>query len=258
MTLQPHAQIEEWWKDRRCKGPHALLNILGRYPVRVQPELINASKALEKALLDTGYPSETGPLGSYNCRTIGGGTTWSLHAYAVALDIDYPSNPYLRGDTSIVEGFTSDPRFRLTERNVDAVEAIRNVEGEQLWRWLGWSSPRGISDTMHFQINTPPDRSEPVNSHFNLGDEDPQWEPELWRLFELAGGVINPNGNSSQIETLMPWHQGVSVRIPMLEDFELLAGFIDANEYSLVKMVENGLYKWGLELAALRERAYRP
>ena len=32
-----------------------------------------------------------------------------------------------------------------------AIEGIKNQQGEQIWRWLGWS----IGDFMHWQINVP-------------------------------------------------------------------------------------------------------
>ncbi len=155
--MASHAQIEAWWTGRRCTGPLESINVLGRYPVRVQPELADATREMDRVLRAAGYPSPTGPTGSYNCRYIGGTTTWSLHAYAVAVDIDYGNNPYLRG-VEIPKGFGTDPRFKLTEAQVDAVEGILNDRGEPIWRWLGWT----IGDTMHFQVDQPPDRCQPA------------------------------------------------------------------------------------------------
>lgn len=151
--MATHRQIEAWWSDRKCSGPHIKLTLNGRYPVRVQPELEDATVALEAAIMDNGYRTPMGPTGSYNCRTIGGSTTMSLHSYAVAIDWDYGKNPYLRG-TRIQRGFKSDYRFELTERQVNAVEAIINDDGDSIWRWLGWT----IGDTMHFQVDVPPDK----------------------------------------------------------------------------------------------------
>ncbi len=146
-----------WWSDRRCEGPHVKVTIMDRYPVRVQSELEAATVEMDRVLKATGYEWPTGPTGSYNCRQIGGSTKWSLHAYAIAIDIDYGNNPYLRGHP-IPRGFVQDSRFQLTEANVDAVEAIRNDRGESIWKWLGWS----IGDTMHFEADVPPDRCQPV------------------------------------------------------------------------------------------------
>ena len=175
--MASHAQIEEWWAGRRCQGPHVSLDLNGRYPVRLQPELEAAGVALSLAITDNGYKSPMGATGSYSCRTIGGSDTWSLHAYAVAIDWDYPSNPYLRG-TRIERGFGTDPRFDLTEEQVDAVEAIKNQWGESIWRWLGWT----IGDTMHVQVDVEPSRCQP----YTTGEDDmpeQQWYQMIDALF---------------------------------------------------------------------------
>jgi hypothetical protein len=157
--MATHKQIEAWWADRRCEGPHVSLNMNGRYPVRLQPELEAAGNALAEAIMTNGYRSPMGATGSYNCRKIGGSDTWSLHAYGVAIDWDYGVNPYLRG-TKIEPGFKNDYRFELTEWQVNAVEAIKNDDGASIWRWLGWT----IGDTMHFQVDVPPDKCQPAST----------------------------------------------------------------------------------------------
>jgi len=259
MTLQPHAVVFEWWKSYLCDSSQLVpLTMNGRYPVRVQPPLVNAAVALSEAIMTSGYRTPMDATGSYFCRKIAGSDAWSLHALGVAIDWSYPTNRYLRGATGIVEGFVTDTRFELTEANVDAVEAIMNEDGEQIWRWLGWSSPRGIADTMHMQVNVAPERCEPVSSHYIIGEPEPGWEPELWRLFELAGGEIDANKNSAQINALFPWHDGVPVNTPMLGDFQLLSSIIGLSDANLQKLVESGIYRFGKELASLRERAYRP
>ena len=182
--MASHAQVEAWWADRRCSGPHVSLTLNGRFPVRVQPELVDATLALSDAIMAGGYRSPMGATGSYNCRKIGGSNTWSLHAYAVAIDWDYGVNPYLRG-TTIEPGFKSDHRFELTEWQVDAVESIVNEHGESIWRWLGWT----IGDTMHFQVDVPPDRCQPTNGadvirRGDSGTDVAKWQNYLNRWVE--------------------------------------------------------------------------
>lgn len=162
------AQIRQWWDGRQCRGPHASLSFLGRFPVRVQPEIVEATKAMEAALRATGYPEPTGPTGSYVCRTIAGTNNYSLHAYALAIDVDYSNNRRFTGPP-LEPGFGTDPRFRITEAQVNAVEGIVNTHGEQMWRWLGWiTNP----DPMHFQINVPPDRCQVAATVF---EEEDMW-----------------------------------------------------------------------------------
>jgi D-alanyl-D-alanine carboxypeptidase len=156
MSNVPHAQIMEWWDGYLCDtSTHESVTLNGRSPVKLQASVVPAAYALEAAIMGSGYRTPMGVTGSYNCRKIGGSDTWSLHAFAIAIDWDYSVNPYLRGET-FPKGFLTDPRFELTEANVEAVEAIVNVYGEQIWWWAG----RTIGDTMHFQIQVPPDRLE--------------------------------------------------------------------------------------------------
>jgi len=157
--MPPHKQIEEWWKDYLCDTDDlAYLDLNGRYPVRVQKPLEAATIALGVKIVDTGYRFPMSLTGSYNCRKIGGSDTWSLHAYAVAVDWDYPVNPYFKG-TTIPRGFGADPRFELSEANITAVESIVNVNGSSIWKWAGYT----IGDTMHFQVDVPPDKCQPVS-----------------------------------------------------------------------------------------------
>jgi len=174
--MATHRQIEQWWSDRKCTGPHVKLTLNGRYPVRVQPELEAATEALSAAIMSNGYRTPMGPTGSYACRSIGGSNTTSLHSYAVAIDWDYGKNPYLRG-TKIKPGFKSDYRFDLTENQVNAVENIKNTDGDSIWRWLGWT----IGDTMHFQVDVPPDKCQP---QLEDGMPKEQWENMIDSLFK--------------------------------------------------------------------------
>lgn len=135
------------------------LRILGRFPVKVHVAARDATLALEAALRATGYEYPTDYIGSLSVRAIAGTSTWSAHAYPLAIDLDYggdnpespdhpgiDKNPHLH--EPIPRGFVSDPRFQITEAQVNAVEAIRTNSGARVWRWLGWS----IGDTMHFEI----------------------------------------------------------------------------------------------------------
>ena len=166
--MASYRQKLEWWTGRRCSGPLASLELLGRYPVRVQPELVDAVAAMHRELVAAGYRNPTGPTGSYSCRKIGGSRLWSLHAYGIAIDLDYAMNPHLR--QSIRRGFDTDPRFLITEAQVAAVESIVNSHGERLWRWLGWT----IGDTMHFEIDVPPDRCD-VEREDEMRVDTPTW-----------------------------------------------------------------------------------
>lgn len=218
------ALVRQWWDFFRCtRGPKidpALVG--GRYPIYVQAEAQDAVAALFVAVQARGYVLDprwpvAGYIGSHRyCPAgIGGktckpsGADCSLHNYSIALDFEYDHNPYLlrewRSYTGNPRATRPDPawlfaRIKLTPEQVYAVEAIRNVQGEQMFTWLGWS----IADAMHFQMNVPPERCEvdwstvagaeeaigmyAIGRGHNLGGEDVSYvQSQLIDLGFLAG-----------------------------------------------------------------------
>ena len=121
---------------------------------------IDAYQALDDVLRRWKFDAGKGDTGAYNPRPITGGTDWSLHAYgpgdeftfwwgskvttALAVDIDWQNNPY-------------GPRLvtNMSRAMVDEIEAIRTVNGKQVWSWGGDYS--GNKDAMHFEIVCTPD-----------------------------------------------------------------------------------------------------
>jgi hypothetical protein len=82
--------------------------------------------------------------GTYNCRYIGGTTTWSLHAYAIALDLNPSKNKFGQCGTDMPQAFVND------------VLALRTGNGKQAFTWGGNWRPCSSADPMHFQIDVSP------------------------------------------------------------------------------------------------------
>lgn len=74
-----------------------------------------------------------------NCRQKVSGGGYSLHAYAIALDLNWKSNLYSR------KLVTDMPRGM-----VNAICAIRTNNGKQVWNWGGFWS--GTKDAMHYEV----------------------------------------------------------------------------------------------------------
>jgi hypothetical protein len=145
------------------------LRLLG-WSTPVNPATVDAWRALEEALVGAGYRAHRAWV--FNCRDIAGQTTRSLHAYGLAVDIDHakptcnvnratPDRRAVRFSTAAtkearcadVARGVADTAF--TAAQVAAVEAIRTVDGHQVFAWGGrW---RTTKDTMHFQINVTPE-----------------------------------------------------------------------------------------------------
>ena len=91
-------------------------------------------------------------------------------------------------------------------------------------------------------------------THFQIGQTYPEWEPVSWWLYMLEGGTIDANGNSGQIQTRLPWK--TNVRLVQAEDFDLVAELVGLSNANRIALTDTGLYRWGKELASLRQKAY--
>jgi len=195
--MASHSQKLAWWGDRICGKGRIDVSFMGRYPVRIQPEMADAVTALEHALMFNGYRLPIDATGSYACRKISGTNTWSLHAVPIAIDVDYPNNPVLRHP--LEPGFGTDPQMTITERQVQAAEAITNTHGEQVWKWLGWRTPH--ADPMHFEIDVPPDRLELDVTYKNvLNVPDADWARNVVDWGIDVGMIINDDEHQDDWE----------------------------------------------------------
>ena len=163
------AQLRTAWRDYECaRHKMRTLRLFG-WDTPVNPNTVDAWRALEQALLTAGYQAHRAWV--FKCRDIGGQQTRSLHAYGLAIDIDH-ARPTCNVNRATPDGravifstaATKDERCRdvrqgradtsFTPAQVAAVEALRTVDGHQVFAWGGrW---RTTKDTMHFQINVTP------------------------------------------------------------------------------------------------------
>ncbi len=200
-------QVRNWWIWYRCSpGQRRLGGFFGRGDtiwesgVYEQAILHDAVSALEEGHLGSGYvPSDDGFIGSRRwcpngiagqiCQADGRGC--SIHNYVAAYDIEYNYNKYIR--TRIREEDFDEPWFpavcKYTLEQVRAVEGIKNLEGEQMWMWLGWA----IGDFMHWQINVPPERTQVDWNTVPGYTVDENMETILIAYVEGAFNAGNPN-----------------------------------------------------------------
>lgn len=155
--------IRSWYPFYRCSsGVLRPEGFFGRHPVYEQEITHDAVTALEQGHYGSRYePEQDGFIGSRrNCpKGIAGaicqesGSGCSLHNYCLAYDVEYNYNRYIRARITPKdfdeEWFPWVCKYTLAQ--VLAIENIRNIQGDQMWRWLGWS----IGDFMHWQINVP-------------------------------------------------------------------------------------------------------
>ena len=124
-----------------CRGVTERVALYGSAVVAVDPRIVEATLALNDVLARWDYRTRRADTGAYNCRKITGGKGYSLHAYGIALDINWNTNPYGTTKTDMPRGM------------VDEIEAIRTTAGLPVWEWGGdWRTP----DTMHYEIAASP------------------------------------------------------------------------------------------------------
>jgi hypothetical protein len=148
------SQIRAYWAPR-CTGPFATVSLYGAGKVTVDAAIVSAVKALDKVLIAYSYETRRIDTGAYNCRSNTSGTGWSMHAYGVAVDINWQSNPYSRVlRTDMLRNGDGKMPHRIC--------MIRTNNGRQVWNWGGFWT--GNKDAMHFEIVcTPADLRTGIN-----------------------------------------------------------------------------------------------
>lgn len=142
MAYASTSTIRAWWAPA-CTGPWATVSLNGYGKVSVRPAIVEATKALNTVLKAYRYSTRAGDTGAYNCRRITGGTGYSLHAYGIALDINWTTNPY---SSTLRTDMLRPGDHQMPYR----IQAIRTNSGKQVWRWGGTYS--GSKDAMHYEV----------------------------------------------------------------------------------------------------------
>jgi hypothetical protein len=136
--------------------------------------IVNASVAdamveIFRVMFDTGFPLEevriiapeeleAPPTGDGNvttvfvCRPVTGGTSWSQHAYGLAIDINPFHNPYVKGELVLPELATvyADRSLALPGMIVEGDPVVQAFDAIG-WGWGGrWTT---LTDPQHFSAN---------------------------------------------------------------------------------------------------------
>lgn len=178
--------LRSLWARYQCKagGEWSSPTVFGKAIGGVPTILVPAFNALEQALEVSGYhPPHGDSVWAYNCRMIAGTSSYSLHSYGLAIDIDPAANPFTEGD----------PYSGLFKKHhVDAVLGIKTSSGRNLWAWGGnWSKP----DRMHFQIDNTPTDCQPDWSTVPEPEEDDDVTPaDIAAIAEAVEAKLREKG----------------------------------------------------------------
>lgn len=134
-------QLRQAWAPACDPAQLAIVELVQGVRVECRRTAATAMQALGRVIEAHGYNVRRGDTGSYNCRPITNGTGHSLHAFGIALDINWNTNPF-RKDNVLV---TDMPKVMVTN-----ILRIRTNSGKQVWGWGG--NYRTVKDAMHFEI----------------------------------------------------------------------------------------------------------
>lgn len=131
-------QKREWWADWRCNPLQmdavAFPGVDRDWHLPVADAAVPAFELFAGLMQKHDYLFREVSGGTYNCRYIGGTTSWSLHAYGIAIDLNPSKNPFGTKTHNFPQDF------------------IEEVMATGLFRW-GYV----FSDPMHWEIDVPPE-----------------------------------------------------------------------------------------------------
>jgi hypothetical protein len=137
------SQLRSAWAPPCAASTFVTLNLNGEGRVTVDPRMREAVTRLNDVLVKWNYFTRKNDTGAYNCRQITGGSGYSLHAYGIALDINWSTNPY--GPNLVTD---------MPQGMVNEITALKTNNGKRVWEWGGsWS---GNKDAMHYEVDCTP------------------------------------------------------------------------------------------------------
>jgi hypothetical protein len=144
--------------------------------IQCHKNAIRAFRALGRIMVRRGYVIRRDVTGCYNCRPITGGTAPSAHSQAIALDVNWDTNPY-RLDKVV----TDVPRALVEE-----VQSLTTDQGVKAFRWGGdWDgrpdTRQSNYDAMHWEIICTPEEMRAGFSIPAINEED----RTTWPLLDL-------------------------------------------------------------------------
>lgn len=191
-------QLRRVWGPA-CRFRQLTVSLYGAGRITVDSRTGEAWKALSAVLAAWRYATRAADTGAFNCRRITGGTGYSLHAFGIAADLNWQSNPY---STRLITDMPAGMRT--------AIKAIRTNTGAQVFGWGGDYSVH--HDAMHWEIVcTPFDLAQGINwKTVNSGttEDDMLTSAQAKQLADTHTAVV----------TLIAEVRGLADRLDKVED----------------------------------------
>jgi hypothetical protein len=161
-------ELRTLWREYECAESRMVIVPFGPDRIRVAPPTAPAWAALATVLDHHDYAIRTTDTDSFNCRPNKSGGGKSLHAFGIALDVNWTTNPYRDhqgeravrwSDKPVQLARSEDVRIGRADTDftpalIADVARIATREGKRVFEWGG--SWRTIKDCMHFEIDLSP------------------------------------------------------------------------------------------------------
>lgn len=139
-------QLRSTWGPPCSASRGVKVELYGGAVITIDKRIVPAVLAMNDVFAKWNYKATPPDTGAFVCRQITGGTGYSLHAYLIAIDINWQDNPYSATGRLITD---------MPRGMVDEITALRTNSGAPVWGWGG--NYRSIKDTMHYEIVCTPD-----------------------------------------------------------------------------------------------------
>jgi hypothetical protein len=133
-------QLRAAWSPPCAAVQGVKVELYGGAVITIDKRIVPAVLAMNAVFAKWNYKCTPPDTGAFVCRRITGGTGYSLHAYLIAIDINWQTNPYTKGAL-----ITDMPRGMVTE-----ITNLRTNNGAPVWGWGG--NYRSVKDAMHYEI----------------------------------------------------------------------------------------------------------
>jgi hypothetical protein len=140
------SELRDAWSPACDSAALVRVDLVQGVPIRCHERTASAMRGLGLVMQAHRYVVRRDDTGAYNCRQITGGAGHSLHAFGIAVDVNWHTNPY-RADNVLVTDMPGEM--------VEDILAIRTHNGQAVWRWGGHY--RTVKDAMHYEVACSPD-----------------------------------------------------------------------------------------------------